>query len=195
MRQLLSILILLTIVGCNKDFDNSNKVIEIKLPDYSESGNTTFGFMLNDSVWTNYGHYYRNNDVIPGWRENKIVNTYNFAGTPAERALQVTGRLTIVKNNVATKDISAGFSFVPVPPFINTYLLNGVYPRNFNINDNVQGRFYRIKSTNPFVLQVIKFDTLGKVCSGRFNGILYNDQNLTDSIIIKDGRFDVKLSY
>jgi len=195
MQQLLFILTLITIVGCNKDFDNSNKVNEIKLPDYSESGSTTFGFLLNGSVWTNYGHYYRNNDIIPGWRENRIVTTYNFAGTPSERALQVTGRLTIVKNNVATKDISAGFSFVPVPPFINIYLLNGEYPRNFNVNDNVQGTFYRIKSTNPFVLIVTKFDTSGQVCSGRFNGILYNDQNLTDSIIIKDGRFDVKLSY
>jgi hypothetical protein len=108
--------------------------------------------------------------------------------------LQVSGRLTVVQSNVAIKDISAAFSFVPVPPFTNTFFLNGVYPRNFNVNDNVQGRFYRIKSTNSFVIQVTKFDTVGKVCSGRFNGILYNDQNLTDSIIIKDGRFDVKLS-
>lgn len=192
MRHLLSILFLV-LVGCNKDFDNTNKVNEIKLPDYSETGGITFGFLLNDSVWTNYGHYYRNNDVIPGWRENKIINTYNFAGTPAERALQVSGRLTIVQNNIATKDISAAFSFVPAAPFISTILLNGVYPRNFNVNDNMQGKFYRIKSSNSFIIQVTKFDTVGKVCSGRFNGILYNDQNLTDSIIIKDGRFDVKL--
>lgn len=193
MRQLLSILTLLTFASCNKDFDNSNKVNEIKLPDYSENGNTTYSFLLNDSVWTNYGHYYRNNSVIPSWRENKINNTFNFAGTPAERALQVSGRLTVVRSNVAIKDLSAAFSFVPVPPFINTFLINGAYPRVFNVIDNVQGKFYGIKSTIPFVIQVTKFDTIGKVCSGRFNGILYNDQNLTDSVIIKDGRFNVKL--
>ena len=76
MQQLLFILTLITIVGCNKDFDNSNKVNEIKLPDYSESGSTTFGFLLNDSVWTNYGHYYRNNDIIPGLERKQ--NSYHI---------------------------------------------------------------------------------------------------------------------
>jgi len=195
MKFLLSIFtISVLLISCKKDFDNSNAINQIKLPDFTESGKTIFGFKMNDSVWTNFGKHYTNIGVASGWEENKIISSYFITG-PSEMSFQVGGRLTVVQNSRAIKDISAGFSFVPTKPYVMTYFLSGLYPRNFNVNDVVNNKYYRTSNTRPFNLQVTKFDTSNKICSGRFSGTLYNDQNQNDSIKITDGRFDVKFPY
>jgi hypothetical protein len=193
MKKNYFILLTLILIGCKKNFDNTNNISELKLPAYSETGAQTFGFLLNDSVWTNFGKYFYTDGVTSGWRDNEVISEYTYAGTSNDVAFQVSGRLTIVDNNIATKDISAGLSFVPDLPYEKIYSLTGDYPRNFNVNDNISYKFYRIKQGTTFTLNVTKFDTLEKVCSGRLNGVLYNDQNGNDSIIVKDGRFDAKI--
>ena len=108
------------------------------------------------------------------------------------------GRMTIVKNDTAIKDISAGFSFVPTLPFTKDYFLTTTDPGQFSIADIVRNKYYKVNPVRPVTLQLNKFekiDSVTRIFSGRFFGVVYNEVDPNDSIIITDGRIDTKIFY
>lgn len=190
-------LCILLFFSCSKRFDNANDINKVVLPQYTETGANTFGFMLNNSVWTIFGKYESNIGFGRRWIDNSLgVSTY-YTGVN-QLSVVGGGRMTIVKNDTAQIDISAGFSFVPTTPFTKDYFLTTTFPGNFNISDAVNNKYYRVDPTKPFVLRINKFekiDSLVRICSGRFFGVLYNEVDKTDSIIVSDGRIDTKIIY
>ncbi len=197
MKRLILYLILFFLASCKKNFDNTSEINKIVLPNYSESGANTFGFMLNNSVWTVFGKHYVNLGVGSVWQKNNFeVSTINTGINQV--SVVGGGRMTIVKNDSAITDISAGFSFVPTQPFTKSYYLTTVYPGNFSIFDIAKNKYYKVNSLRPFTLQLNKFDKidpLWRICSGRFFGVMYNELDMNDSLVITDGRFDTKVIY
>ncbi len=197
MKQLFLGLCLLTFLSCRKNFDNTNQIRKIVLPNYTETGANTFGFMLNTSIWRVFGKHYINIGVGSGYVDNSLEVSTIYTGAN-QLSVVGGGRMTIVKNDTAITDISAGFSFVPTPPFTKDYFLTTTYPGSFGITDIVNNKYYKVDPNRPFTLRINKFekvDSLVRVCSGRFFGILYNEINRNDSIIVSDGRLDTKIIY
>ncbi len=197
MKRLLIFLSLVLFASCKKTFDNSNQVNKIVLPSYSETGANTFGFMLNNTVWTVFGKHYYNIGVGSGLLDNVFEVSTIYTGAN-QLSVVGGGRMTIVKNDSAVIDISAGFSFVPTSPFIKNYYLTTTYPGNFSIVDRIKNKYYKVDTLRPLTLQLNKFekiDSLLRICSGRFFGVLHNEVDANDSIVITDGRFDTKIIY
>lgn len=197
MKQLIFGLCILSMLSCRKHFDNSNEIDKIVLPNYTETGANAFGFMLNNTIWTVFGKHYLTTGFGSGFIDNKLEVSTFFTGVN-QLTVVGGGRMTIVKNDSAIIDISAGFSFIPTTPFIKDYFLTATYPGNFVINDKVKNKYYKVDPSRPFVLRINKFekiDSLNRICSGRFFGILYNEVDKNDSIIVSDGRLDTKIIY
>ena len=197
MKKLLIGLSILFIFSCRKSFDNTSEISKIVLPNYTETGANTFGFMQNNAIWTVFGKHYINVGVGSGYIANTLGVSTIYTGVN-QLSVVGGGRMTIVKNDTAQIDISAGFSFVPIIPFTKDYYLTTTYPGSFGITDIVNNKYYKVDPNRPFVLRINKFekvDSLVRICSGRFYGILYNEVDKSDSIIISDGRLDTKIIY
>ena len=197
MKQLFFYLSILFLVSCRKSFDNTNQVNKIVLPSYTETGANTFGFMLNNNVWTVFGKHYFNNGISSGYIDNVFEVTPIYTGVN-EVSIYGGGRFTIVKNDTAVTDISAGFSFLPTLPFTKDYYLTTTDPGNFSIVDITNNKYYKVDPNRPLTLQLKKFEkiyTLVRIFSGRFFGVVHNEVDPNDSIIITDGRFDTKIIY
>ena len=197
MKKLLFGLCILLIFSCRKSFDNTSEISKIVLPNYTETGANTFGFMQNNSIWTVFGKHYINVGVGSGYIANTLEVSTIYTGVN-QLSVVGGGRMTIVKNDTAQIDISAGFSFVPTIPFTKDYYLTTTYPGSFGITDRVNNKYYKVDPNRPFVLRINKFekiDSLVRICSGRFFGILYNEVDRSDSIIVSDGRLDTKIIY
>ena len=197
MKKLLFGLCILLIFSCRKSFDNTSEISKIVLPNYTETGANTFGFMLNNNVWTVFGKHYFNNGISSGYIDNVFEVTPIYTGVN-EVSIYAGGRFTIVKNDTAVTDISAGFSFLPTPPFTKDYYLTTTDPSSFSIVDITNNKYYKVDPNRPLTLQLKKFekiDTLVRIFSGRFFGVVHNEVDPNDSIIITDGRFDTKIIY
>jgi len=197
MKQLIFCISIISLFSCKKIFDNTKEVNKIALPVYTETGANTFGFLYNNTIWTVFGKRYSNSGVASGYVPNYFEVSSILTGTN-EWSIVAGGRLTIVKNDTAITDISAGFSFVPTIPFIKDYLLTNTYPGGFSMVDKVNNKYYQVNPARPLTLRLNKFDkidSLLRICSGRFFGVLYNEIDANDSLLITDGRFDTKVFY
>lgn len=194
MKTYFYILISIVLVSCKKD---DTSVIFV-LPSKTQTGQNTFGFLLNSQVWTNYGQV-----CFPfagGCRENLTGVYYTNDGNiqiRADKVLYKSGQwdtnenldLTLTTNfrgtetySTLTNDtIGIGYWFSAQGQPKRTYLLSRTHP-SFNII-------------------ITKFDTTNKILSGEFSGKLFrrlSDTSIatstTDSLLISNGRFDLRLN-
>lgn len=199
---------LMLIISCKKNinYDNTANEGKISLPAYSEKGLGTFGFLMDDSVWTIFGAHFEQGGFFPGqWVKNTVVSGYNNNYQQSGKTLlSIGGQLSIVQQNIAKKeyDVMLNFLVDSILPLKN-YLLSGEFgypPNSFSLQEEIKengitGISYAAKDFNPLILQLIKYDTINKICSGRFSGTIYDALSSgrnSDSIIITEGRFDVK---
>jgi hypothetical protein len=186
-------LLLLGLYSCRKDDTET----VFSLPEKSQSGRKTFGFLLNTSVWVNFGQV-----CFPfagGCRENLsgIYNTSNGAiQIFADKVIHENGSwktIETIELNLATKlqgtktystlhqdEMSVGYSYSEKGQLQKSYFLPAGNP--------------------SFTLTVTKIDTVRGILSGEFSGKLFRrlsdttfNTSLTDSIILRDGRFDLQL--
>lgn len=179
--------------SCKKD----DTGVVFSLPGKTQAGQNTFGFVLNTSVWTNYGQV-----CFPfagGCSENLSGIFYTSDGDihiRADRVLYKNGSWNTIENidlnlttnfrglrtysTLAKDTIGIGYWFSEKGQVKKTYLLSQTDP-TFNIT-------------------VSKIDTVNKILSGEFSGKLFRRisdtsfaTSTTDSIILNDGRFDLKL--
>ncbi|MDQ3536276.1 MAG: DUF5025 domain-containing protein, partial [Bacteroidota bacterium] len=60
--------------------------------------------------------------------------------------------------------------------------------------DEITGKIYSCTDTREtFQIRISKLDTTNNILAGEFSGVLFNKVDITDSIIITDGRFDLSL--
>lgn len=181
--------------SCYKD---ETKIV-FSLPAKTQSGKNTFGFLLNSSVWTNYGQICFL--FGSGCRDNLTGNYYSTDGTVTLSADRVLHN----KNAALTRE-SISISLITQLKGVGTYRVQsqdtmGIYYRiQTVVNSQSQEKHYLLPKTNPdFTITLVKLDTVQKILTGEFSGKLFhqNDSTLvistSDSLIISDGRFDIRL--
>ena len=182
---------LLLLVSCEKDHyvDNPYKIYYDAngLPTYSEIGKGSFGFLLNDTAW------------LPGC--SKWLN-------PSGAALYID-RAQITANDNCSGPIGRQLQ-LSMPRFAEgTHTLNDQGFDAYYIDYDTYRRYYcSIRDTAFSKFEILHYDSVKHILSGKFQMKMYRptvsqhlgqvslserDQFLdfSDSIVIKDGRFDV----
>ncbi len=187
------LLLIISLISCKKD----DTGMTFSLPAKTQSGKHNFGFLLNSSVWTNYGQV-----CFPfagGCRENLKGFYYPSDGDiviSADRVLNRNGS----RNTTETININLTTNFQGLKTY--STLFNDTIGFGYWLSEQGQAdKTYLLSLVNPtFTITLTKIDTTQKILSGEFSGILFRRlsetsfaTSLTDSIIISDGRFDIKI--
>ncbi len=185
-------LIIISLISCIKD----DTGIVLSLPSKTQSGQNTFGFLLNSFVWTNYGKV-----CFPfagGCGENLSGMYYTNDGDihiRADKVFYKNGSWNTIENF----DLTLSTNFRGTETY-NT-LSNDTIGIGYWLSERGQAKkTYLLSQINPtFTITMTKIDTTLKILSGEFAGKLFSrlsDTSFatspTDSIIISEGRFDIK---
>jgi hypothetical protein len=199
MKNVSLIILLVTILSsCQKQVKEV-----ILLPEITTSGNNMMGFLYNNSLWQSI-------KITPGYIltalkvDTLISGRHVITVSPNSNSFSIWGGMYVKENN---QNITANSQ-------IYIYLINfsqGSGSLNFDTTRNGNKVFFKddltnkrySNFTNSFQLVLTKFDTTNKIASGQFSGTLYasrpnpinlNQQifTMTDSMTIKQGRFDIK---
>ncbi len=192
MKSLIMIAITVTLFySCKKD----DSRIVFSLPEKTQTGNNTLGFMLGPIVWTNYGQVC----FLFGSGCRKNIDGYHYKDGDirlgADRVLYKKGSWSTSESisiNLSTNHRGIG----TYSSFANDTILLGYYYSE----PGKREKEYVLSLLNPnFTVRLTKLDTAKKIIAGEFFGILFNRAqdttnaiSRTDSIIIADGRFDIK---
>ena len=182
----------LLINSCKKD----DTGVTFSLPAKTQSGQNTFGFRLNSTIWTNFGKV-----CFPfagGCRENLFGIYYSNDGD-----IQITADKVIYKNNARDTEESIDLNLSTNSRGARTYstLTNDSIGVTYSLSEAGQpDKTYLLSESNPiFTLVITRIDPVAKIMSGEFSGKLFrriSDASVatstTDSIVVNDGRFDVK---
>lgn len=189
---ILYLLIICIIASCKKD----DTGINFSLPEKTQSGQNTFGFLLNSSVWKNYGQV-----CFPfagGCRENLSGFYYKSDGDIniwADKVLFKNGSWNTIEN------FNINFSTNFRGPGTYSTLTNDTLGIAYYFSERgIPKKTYLLSQTNPtFTITITKIDTTGKIICGEFSGNIFRRladssfaTSTTDSIIVNDGRFDIK---
>ena len=181
------------IISCKKD----DTGVTLSLPAKTQSGQQTFGFRLNSAVWTNFGKV-----CFPfagGCRENLNGRYY-----PSDGDISITADKVLYKNNVWNTQENIELNLSTNFRRARTYstLTNDTIGVAYSFSEIRQpDKTYFLSASNPvFTIVITKIDPLSKTMSGEFSGKLFRRiseesfaTSTTDSIVISDGRFDIRL--
>jgi hypothetical protein len=195
MKRYLSLSLSLTIViiSCKKD----DTMVTHLLPAKTQSGQNTFGFLLNSSVWTNYGQV-----CFPfagGCQENLTGTYYASDGD-----IHISADKVLYKNNSWNTKEKIDLNLTTNFQGTRTYstLTNDIIGIGYWLSERGQSdKTYLLSHINPtFNIIITKIDTVTKIMCGEFSGKLFKRISDTsfatstiDSIILNSGRFDIKL--
>jgi hypothetical protein len=192
MKQLTSILFLMLFcTACTKD--NLDEYENLELPEITQSGQHTFGFLLNDDVWVNFGERC---SVVPAQcRENLKGFFFESDGD-----IQISADRVLRDNNQFVSSTSLIIYLKTDFRGLGSYstALGDLLNVNYLVTED---SIYILPENNPnFVVNITRLDLDAKILSGEFSGTLFHRDNLsnqstspTDSIRIEDGRFDIRL--
>lgn len=178
------------IIGCKKDEETP-----LALPEKTQIGANSFGCLLNGQIWINSGQVC--SPLPEGCRKNPrglfllegelVVNADRVTGAPGD----------------TMKIESLDF-------FLNTYwrgeksystASGDALSFRYNLEyGSTHVTYANIDSRSNFTIQLTKIDRINEIVSGEFSGVIYklkqepaNVGNYPDSLIVKDGRFDIQL--
>jgi hypothetical protein len=174
-KLILFAIAILALNSCKKD-PTKNAV----LPEATQEGNNTVGFILNDEVWVPYGDCKtRCNKILaryglPSTEEFGI--DFQFGREKGGKVSALTISSTLIGNITSTgnKIDSIGVNFQGENSLGNT------------------DRYSRMQSGSKFI--ITKIDTINRIISGEFEFILNEDSGSGKQIILKNGRFDLKMN-
>ena len=178
--------------ACKKD----DTGITLTLPAKTQSGKNSFGFLLNNAVWTNYGQV-----CFPfagGCRENLIGRFYHNDGVAhvsADKVLKKNGSWHTIES--IGLELATNFQG---PKKYSTTTNDVIGVAYFLSEQGKEEISYLLSATNPvFTITLLKVDTVNHILSGEFSGTVFRrisessaETSATDSIVINDGRFDIK---
>jgi len=191
-RYLILFLISLLIISCKKD----DTGVQFSMPDKTQTGRNTFGCLLNNAVWINYGQVCFL--FAGGCRENLRGRFYENDGdilVDADRVLYKDNSWNTSEN--IGINLSTGFRGTREYNTLNHDSIIVGYTFSEKLKSP---QSYLLSQTHPdFSVNITRIDTVQNILSGGFSGVLFrriSDTSFavsqTDSIIIKDGRFDIK---
>jgi hypothetical protein len=188
---LLPFAFIVTFWGACKKEDTTS---QLGLPEKTQAGKQTIGFLSNETLWTNSGQYC--DQSTGACREN--IHAYYFPGNTAVLICADRNSKTLLNERK-----TEAFTLV-----VDATQKGTLTFQNGNLQDAnifiVEGKdkyaYYPALNEPDFSVTVSKFDTSNKIISGEFSGKLFK-QNVSgtagisapDSLIIKEGRFDIKL--
>jgi hypothetical protein len=177
--KLFTLLIAATIAlnSCKKD-PTKNAV----LPEATQEGKNTVGFILNDEVWVPYGECKT--------RCNKISANY---GLPSAEEFGIDFQFSreIEKTNKSSTLTLYNQIGARITTIGNKIDSIGVNFRGENSIGNIDS-YTRLQKGSKFI--ITKLDTINKVISGEFEFILNEDTGSGKQIILRNGRFDFKMN-
>lgn len=183
-NKLLMLLFPLILLSCKRE-----NVPDLSLPTITQTGQNTLGFYYNNKVWTNYGR----RCTFAGCNDNRVSAEF-FKQSNGDFILSVAAAYT-----VSSQIIDQYFGFTTT-----NITKTGIYALDSSQGHHilyVANRYsqsykdYKNRVPNKFVLTITRFDTTSKIIAGTFNGVLYNRTDLSDSVLIQEGRFDAQLDY
>ena len=185
MKKLIIVCLLFALLACKKD----DTKINFSLPAVTQEGKNTFGFLLNEQAWVNYGRIC----FTFGCDDETLKGGYNSNGTLRINA----SRYLKKKGELATEE----YFDIEIKSYkqLGTYLIDGTTQDEYirfvrEDRKNNSRKTYLVDSTkNPGILVVTQLDTVAMILSGSFEASLYNESNQADSIKISQGRFDIQL--
>jgi hypothetical protein len=182
------IVILLVCSSCIDKVYTTDPLPKLTLPDFTTEGKNTIGCIIDGEVWVPGG-------VIPG--KNTLLS--GGAGLiPFDVSLK---RYKKHQNytQLATFYVGSLMSYTNVYRVFNFSIEGNDFPKigklsitKIYYSSNGNGYYDYIDKLNPPTVDFVKFDTLSKIASGRFNGIIYRDSTKSKPIKISEGIFDVK---
>ncbi|MGE0076606.1 MAG: DUF6252 family protein [Bacteroidales bacterium] len=162
-------------INASSCFDKDD---EDKLPPETQTGNNTFGCLVNDIVWLNKGqpHF----------------------GTPNLEAIIDSNEFKIIASKTLDNINQSILIIIDKPLHQGIYKLNSLNCFA-QFNDDVKNCYYKTDSiSSTGILEITKYDSVNKIVSGRFNfrasKYITNVAacNTCDSTInIIEGRFDI----
>jgi hypothetical protein len=178
-RFIYFILMLAAGISCKKS-------TPIELPPITESGKNTFGCKVNGQIW------------VPYWRCSSIWTTppeLSYIIQPIDSSSSLPIKIWIDAGNATN-----GKSYFS---FRQSYSLGDHIYGPGNIIDSLLIKFslgsgttysnFQASST-PRYFQISRLDTTNKIVSGTFAFTLYTTiNNILDSVVITDGRFDLQI--
>jgi hypothetical protein len=174
-KLILLTMAILAINSCKKD-PTKNAV----LPEATQEGKNTVGFILNDEVWVPYGKCKTLCNKIsarygfPDAEEFGI--DFQFKREKLGKTSGLTISSTLIGNitSLGDKIDSIGVNF---------------QGENSNGNSDDYSRLQKGSSFN-----ITKLDKVNRIISGEFEFILNEDTGSGKQIILKNGRFDLKMN-
>jgi hypothetical protein len=193
MKIFFVIITIACLTSCKKD----NTGVIFTLPEKTQTGQNTFGFLFNSFIWTNYGQV-----CFPfagGCRDNLRGFFYKTDGDiliNADRVLYKDGNL--FSSESIEIILKTKFNGIRTYSTLTNDTLSIAY--SYKTNTNID-TMYILPQTNPtFNIKITKIDTTNHILSGEFSGKIFKridytnfTTSLTDSININNGRFDIKL--
>ena len=193
MRRALYIVLLISLWSCRKDNFSPNRT----LPEATTVGAQTIGFLIPIGVWRNDGQF-----CFPfagGCRENIRAgfqsDTRSF-WLSADEVLRQSGRVIRSSNvdfsmNIHTAGIG-NYSTINGDRIQFSYIIWGT--------SGLDTMYFLPELRPNFQVNITRFDTIAGIVAANFSGILFrrNDfssstTSTTDSIVIRDGRLDVRI--
>jgi hypothetical protein len=161
------------LISCQKDpYECGNQ----KLPEITKIGAGTFGFLINDEVWISFNNRY---GITGPEIRTKYDTTYNILSINAVLISEFS------KNDgwisISFKSDTTGIlDQLTKEPFTQAETSN-IYCSSFKTVPNEKA-----------VVEIIKFDKINRIVSGKFDLRILIDECDKDSITINEGRFDLK---
>jgi hypothetical protein len=162
--------------GCKKNKDSLENQLS-KLPAITQTGQHSFGCLVNGKAWVPKGWDGRkpNLDIIadPGYFGNLDIRAYRYVNNKRESI------------SISSFDITAP----------GTYIINGINRIWVNYGSEMSNCFFLQDSTNykNGFLKINKYDFQTGIVSGEFECKLFDSSISCDTIRITNGRFDYKL--
>lgn len=168
----------LTLESCYKPLPEPTNS---QLPALTMLGKNTFGCMANDLVWQNAGN---SRGPYSSTVKNEIFALFYLYKKKDNAILHIYGQMTysnkdqLLDMTIFNKDLLRTGTFPVSEAFFQDFLLNKKYDL--------------IDSLSPPLINVMKLDTVSKIASGTFEGVIYS-KNKKEKMTLTNGRFDVKL--
>ena len=188
LRRLVTLLAVLPLMAgtrCIDEKDISPADLPKELPPVTQLGVNTFGFVIDGRVWRDYGV------VCNGTLrcDSNRVRVQRFASGPPEYDLRAA--LSTKQHN---EFIGMQLLYVRQP---GVYGWSSGRPQpaaslTFTDASATPIRKYMSRRSIPFYVSVTRLDTVQRIIAGVFAGTFSQDTDSTKTVVITDGRFDVR---
>lgn len=153
----------------------------LQLPDLTTTGANTLGCIANNSLWINGGN---SKGAYSSIIKNEVYALFYLYKNKDNAILDIYGQMTYVNTNQKLQIVTYDKDLLK----LGTFPISKASFEDFLLNK----KYDLIDSLNPPTIKIIKLDTINKIASGTFEGVIYT-KGKQEKMNIVDGRFDVKL--